>query len=80
MVRLDNMLIAEGVAGPERVNTPETGDQADYKQKLIQIRQTYNDEMRKYNDVSLIYKILAYTLFDFWGNLISFSFQGHKND
>lgn len=50
LVRLDNMLIAEGVAGPERVNTPETGDQADYKQKLVQIRQTYNDEMRKYQD------------------------------
>uniref|UniRef100_A0A915M896 Homeobox domain-containing protein n=1 Tax=Meloidogyne javanica TaxID=6303 RepID=A0A915M896_MELJA len=48
--RLDNMLLAEGIAGPERVNTPEAGDTADYKQKLVQIRQTYNDEMRKYQD------------------------------
>jgi len=45
------MLLAEGIAGPERVNTPEAGDTADYKQKLVQIRQTYNDEMRKYQDV-----------------------------
>uniref|UniRef100_A0A914NND1 PBC domain-containing protein n=1 Tax=Meloidogyne incognita TaxID=6306 RepID=A0A914NND1_MELIC len=50
LVRLDNMLLAEGIAGPERVNTPEAGDTADYKQKLVQIRQTYNDEMRKYQD------------------------------
>jgi pre-B-cell leukemia transcription factor 1 len=50
LVRLDNMLLAEGVAGPERLDTPETGDQADYKQKLVQIRQTYNDEMHKYQD------------------------------
>lgn len=51
LLRLDNMLIAEGIAGPERMNTPDpTGDQADYIQKLNQVRQTYHDEMRKYQE------------------------------
>ena len=49
------MLVAEGVAGPDRGNTPDTngGDQVDYRQKLKQIRHTYNDELRKYEEVIL---------------------------
>jgi hypothetical protein len=58
LIRLDNMLVAEGVAGPDRVNTPDAGgDQADYKQKLLQIRQTYNDEMGKYQEVRVFLHI-----------------------
>ncbi|KAL3103158.1 hypothetical protein niasHS_002344 [Heterodera schachtii] len=51
LIRLDNMLQAEKVAGPDPVDIADTaGDQADYKQKLLQIRQTYNDELRKYEE------------------------------
>ena len=56
LMRLDNMLVAEGVAGPERGLPPTPsdasgGDQADYRQKLGQIRVTYNTELQKYEDV-----------------------------
>uniref|UniRef100_A0A7E4W636 Homeobox domain-containing protein n=1 Tax=Panagrellus redivivus TaxID=6233 RepID=A0A7E4W636_PANRE len=54
LMRLDNMLIAEGVSGPEKGNAvvadASGGDQADYRQKLTQIRQTYHTEMQKYED------------------------------
>uniref|UniRef100_A0A915DG70 Homeobox domain-containing protein n=1 Tax=Ditylenchus dipsaci TaxID=166011 RepID=A0A915DG70_9BILA len=54
LMRLDNMLVAEGVAGPDRgIPTPTDasgGDQADYRQKLSQIRVTYNTELQKYED------------------------------
>uniref|UniRef100_A0A914GUA3 Homeobox domain-containing protein n=1 Tax=Globodera rostochiensis TaxID=31243 RepID=A0A914GUA3_GLORO len=51
LIRLDNMLQAEKVSGPDPVDIADTaGDQADYKQKLLQIRQTYNDELRKYEE------------------------------
>ncbi|KAI1724680.1 PBC domain-containing protein [Ditylenchus destructor] len=54
LMRLDNMLVAEGVAGPDRgVPTPTDasgGDQADYRQKLAQIRTTYHTELQKYED------------------------------
>lgn len=58
LVRLDNMLVAEGVQGPENVTTAEAGtDQADYKQKLQQIRHTYHEELNKYEEVVFIYLI-----------------------
>jgi len=52
LVRLDNMLHAEKVAGPDPVDIQDSGtsDQADYKQKLLQIRQTYNEELHKYEE------------------------------
>ncbi|TKR67879.1 hypothetical protein L596_023959 [Steinernema carpocapsae] len=54
LMRLDNMLVAEGVAGPDKGAPlgPDTAgnDQADYRQKLSQIRSVYNDELRKYED------------------------------
>ena len=52
LIRLDNMLSAEGVEGsPEKNNMPETGtEQADYRQKLQQIRHTYHEELDKYNE------------------------------
>jgi hypothetical protein len=52
LMRLDNMLVAEGVAGPDRgITTPTEAsgsDQADYRQKLAQIRVTYSTELQKY--------------------------------
>ncbi|CAB3402004.1 unnamed protein product [Caenorhabditis bovis] len=54
LMRLDNMLVAEGVAGPEKGGSlgseASGGDQADYRQKLHQIRVVYNDELRKYEE------------------------------
>lgn len=54
LMRLDNMLVAEGVAGPEKGGPPQMdaagGDQADYRQKLQQIRLVYNEELRKYEE------------------------------
>ncbi|XP_071359273.1 pre-B-cell leukemia transcription factor 1-like [Trachinotus anak] len=64
ILRLDNMLLAEGVAGPERGGAcaaaaavaaaagglPDDGDleHADYREKLAQIRQLYHAELEKY--------------------------------
>lgn len=63
LMRLDNMLIAEGVAGPEKgggvgaaanasAAAAGTGDSAiehsDYRAKLGQIRQIYHQELEKY--------------------------------
>uniref|UniRef100_A0A0K0DW83 Homeobox domain-containing protein n=1 Tax=Strongyloides stercoralis TaxID=6248 RepID=A0A0K0DW83_STRER len=54
LMRLDNMLVAEGVAGPDKGNALGVegigGDQADYRQKLGQIRMVYNQELRKYEE------------------------------
>ncbi|KAF1761683.1 hypothetical protein GCK72_009939 [Caenorhabditis remanei] len=54
LMRLDNMLVAEGVAGPDKGGSlgsdASGGDQADYRQKLHQIRVVYNDELRKYEE------------------------------
>eukprot|EP00092_Neocalanus_flemingeri_P021761 GFUD01023607.1.p1 GENE.GFUD01023607.1~~GFUD01023607.1.p1 ORF type:complete len:341 (+),score=64.30 GFUD01023607.1:176-1198(+) len=60
MMRLDNMLIAEGVAGPDKagratapptpLSNPETTiEHADYKAKLSQIRGIYHQELEKYD-------------------------------
>lgn len=62
IMRLDNMLLAEGVAGPERGGasaaaavavaaggTPNDGLQhTEYREKLAQIRQMYHTELEKY--------------------------------
>ncbi|XP_074653929.1 pre-B-cell leukemia transcription factor 1-like isoform X6 [Tubulanus polymorphus] len=64
LMRLDNMLIAEGVAGPEKggkgggpsvaANATASGqpdnaiEHSDYRAKLAQIRQIYHTELEKY--------------------------------
>ena len=62
LMRLDNMLIAEGVAGPEKgggsqaalnaaaaISSQETTiEHSDYKAKLAQIRTIYHTELEKY--------------------------------
>lgn len=52
LMRLDNMLIAEGVAGPDRClpqnSENSASDQADYRLKLGQIRESYKKELEKY--------------------------------
>merc|ERR1719340_325383 len=55
-MRLDNMLIAEGVAGPDKnghgspdINPETTIMHSEYKSKLIQIRTIYNEELEKYD-------------------------------
>uniref|UniRef100_A0AC35U0L6 Homeobox domain-containing protein n=1 Tax=Rhabditophanes sp. KR3021 TaxID=114890 RepID=A0AC35U0L6_9BILA len=54
LMRLDNMLVAEGVAGPDKNNPLGAegigGDQADYRQKLGQIRLVYSQELQKYEE------------------------------
>ena len=61
-MRLDNMLIAEGVAGPDKsgqatsppaqVSSAETSiEHSDYKAKLSQIRSIYHQELEKYDQV-----------------------------
>lgn len=62
------MLLAEGVAGPERggasaaaaaaaVESPNGGslDHSEYREKLAQIRQMYHSELEKYEQVRDIY-------------------------
>merc|ERR1719323_74876 len=68
LMRLDNMLIAEGVAGPDKDGgatghptsipspafSPETSiEHSDYKAKLGQIRNIYHQELEKYDQVGL---------------------------
>lgn len=67
LMRLDNMLLAEGVAEPEKrdgaavgaVTSPAVGvvtdnsiEHSDYRSKLTQIRQIYHTELEKYEQVS----------------------------
>lgn len=67
IMRLDNMLLAEGVAGPERGGasaaaavvaaaaggSPIEGgvEHGEYKEKLAQIRRMYHAELEKYQQV-----------------------------
>lgn len=67
LMRLDNMLIAEGVAGPEKgggaaaaaataaAAAAQSGENAiehsDYRAKLAQIRTIYHQELEKYEQV-----------------------------
>lgn len=69
LVRLDNMLLAEGVAGPEKGGgaaaavsaatssggmSPDSSlEHSDYKSKLSQIRNIYHTELEKYEQVLL---------------------------
>ncbi|KAI3362337.1 hypothetical protein L3Q82_012235, partial [Scortum barcoo] len=58
LMRLDNMLLAEGVAGPEKGGgaaaaaagsmTDNSIEHSDYRAKLTQIRQIYHTELEKY--------------------------------
>lgn len=62
LMRLDNMLLAEGVAGPEKGGgaaaaaaggmTDNSTEHSDYRAKLTQIRQIYHTELEKYGQVS----------------------------
>ena len=65
LMRLDNMLIAEGVAGPDKggsatapptpLSSPETSiEHTDYKAKLSQIRNIYHQELEKYDQVLVL--------------------------
>lgn len=67
LMRLDNMLLAEGVAGPEKgggsaaaaaaaaaaggVSPDNSIEHSDYRNKLSQIRQIYHSELEKYEQV-----------------------------
>lgn len=78
LVRLDNMLLAEGVAGPEKGGgaaaavsaatssggmSPDSSlEHSDYKSKLSQIRSIYHTELEKYEQVLCRNSSLALTL------------------
>lgn len=67
LMRLDNMLLAEGVSGPEKgggsaaaaaaaaasggVGADNSAEHSDYRAKLSQIRQIYHTELEKYEQV-----------------------------
>lgn len=66
LMRLDNMLLAEGVAGPEKGGGSAAAaaaaaasggaadnsiEHSDYRAKLTQIRQIYHTELEKYEQV-----------------------------
>lgn len=69
LMRLDNMLLAEGVAGPEKgggsaaaaaaaaatggVGADNSAEHSDYRAKLSQIRQIYHTELEKYEQVQV---------------------------
>uniref|UniRef100_A0A8C6X7P1 PBX homeobox 3 n=1 Tax=Naja naja TaxID=35670 RepID=A0A8C6X7P1_NAJNA len=51
LMRLDNMLLAEGVSGPEKASggtSDNSIEHSDYRAKLTQIRQIYHTELEKY--------------------------------
>ncbi|XP_070781231.1 pre-B-cell leukemia transcription factor 3-like [Enoplosus armatus] len=54
LMKLDNMLLAEGVAGPEKGGgaagavSDNSIERSDYRAKLTQIRQIYHTELEKY--------------------------------
>lgn len=78
LVRLDNMLLAEGVAGPEKGGgaaaavsaatssggmSPDSSlEHSDYKSKLSQIRSIYHTELEKYEQVPCRNRRRALTL------------------
>lgn len=67
LMRLDNMLLAEGVSGPEKgggsaaaaaaaaasggAGADNSAEHSDYRAKLSQIRQIYHTELEKYEQV-----------------------------
>lgn len=69
LMRLDNMLLAEGVAGPEKGGGSAAAaaaaaasggaadnsiEHSDYRAKLTQIRQIYHTELEKYEQVRMV--------------------------
>ena len=68
LMRLDNMLLAEGVAGPEKGGGSAAAaaaaagvhdnqiEHSEYRAKLAQIRQIYHTELEKYEQVSPMQK------------------------
>ena len=72
-MRLDNMLIAEGVAGPDKSGNAnasppamsgETIEHGDYKAKLTQIRNIYHQELEKYDQVRTTTNSFIFFLFN----------------
>ena len=68
LMRLDNMLAAEGVSGPDisaaaQQQSAVAGDteiqHADYKAKLAQIRRVYQQELEKYDQVKLHFEFVC---------------------
>lgn len=45
LMRVDNMLLAEGISGENLLNN--SLDHSEYREKLSQIKQIYNDELKK---------------------------------
>lgn len=82
LMRLDNMLLAEGVAGPEKgggsaaaaaaaaasggAGSDNSVEHSDYRAKLSQIRQIYHTELEKYEQV----------LTALWGSGLSPALEG----
>lgn len=78
LMRLDNMLLAEGVSGPEKgggsaaaaaaaaasagIGADNSAEHSDYRAKLTQIRQIYHTELEKYEQVSSVTQCLNYPL------------------
>lgn len=74
LMRLDNMLLAEGVSGPEKgggaaaaaaaaaasggSGSDNTAEHSDYRAKLSQIRQIYHTELEKYEQVGTLIKLV----------------------
>lgn len=74
LMRLDNMLLAEGVAGPEKgggsaaaaaaaaasggAGSDNSVEHSDYRAKLSQIRQIYHTELEKYEQVTGSFVVL----------------------
>ncbi|KAK1790698.1 hypothetical protein P4O66_014560, partial [Electrophorus voltai] len=70
LMRLDNMLLAEGVSGPEKgggsaaaaaaaaaaggAGSDNSAEHSDYRAKLSQIRQIYHTELEKYEQVGAL--------------------------
>lgn len=79
LMRLDNMLIAEGVAGPDKsgsatapppaVHTETSIEHSDYKAQLNQIRTIYHQELEKYEQSCQVggRQSFAVSLFSFLG-------------
>lgn len=79
LMRLDNMLLAEGVSGPEKgggsaaaaaaaaasggAGADNSAEHSDYRAKLSQIRQIYHTELEKYEQVSDFKKSLNCCMF-----------------
>ena len=72
-MRLDNMLLAEGVAGPDKSGSTAVAaaavhdsqiENAEYKLKLSQIRQIYHTELEKYKQVCLLICSIFYN--NYW--------------